>query len=62
MISYQIPTYKLRGNPVLYFAGWKEHYSVYPATVRILNALERELASYDVKAARSDFQSLGRSP
>jgi uncharacterized protein YdhG (YjbR/CyaY superfamily) len=29
MISYQIPTYKLNGRPVLYFAGWKEHYSLY---------------------------------
>jgi uncharacterized protein YdhG (YjbR/CyaY superfamily) len=22
LISYQIPTYKLHGRPVLYFAGW----------------------------------------
>jgi uncharacterized protein YdhG (YjbR/CyaY superfamily) len=31
-ISYKIPTYKLRGDPVIYFAGWKQHYSLYPAT------------------------------
>ena len=23
VISYKIPTYKLQGEPVLYFAGWK---------------------------------------
>jgi uncharacterized protein YdhG (YjbR/CyaY superfamily) len=32
MISYKIPTYKLHGRPVIYFAGWKQHYSLYLAT------------------------------
>ena len=35
VISYQIPTYKLHGRAVLYFAGWKQHYSLYPATGRV---------------------------
>ena len=34
VISYQIPAYKLDGGAVLYFAGWKQHYSLYPATDR----------------------------
>lgn len=29
-ISYQIPAYKLNGVAVIYFAGWKEHFSLYP--------------------------------
>ena len=29
-ISYQIPTYKLNGQPLIYFAGWKHHISIYP--------------------------------
>jgi uncharacterized protein YdhG (YjbR/CyaY superfamily) len=29
-ISYQIPTYKLDDRPLIYFAGWKQHISVYP--------------------------------
>ncbi len=29
-ISYQIPTYKLNGKPLIYFAGWKHHISIYP--------------------------------
>jgi uncharacterized protein YdhG (YjbR/CyaY superfamily) len=29
VISYQIPTYKLHGRSVLYFAGWSQHYSLY---------------------------------
>lgn len=30
VISYNIPTYKLAGKYVVYFAGFKEHISVYP--------------------------------
>jgi uncharacterized protein YdhG (YjbR/CyaY superfamily) len=29
-ISYQIPTFKLRGKPLIYFAGFTRHTSVYP--------------------------------
>ena len=43
-ISYQIPVYKLNGRMVLYFAGFKAHYSVYPATARVVSTLKRELA------------------
>src|SRR5271166_4224319 len=32
VISYKIPTYKLQGRPVLHFAGWRKHYSLYPAS------------------------------
>ena len=29
-ISYQIPTITLDGSALLYFAGWRQHVSVYP--------------------------------
>ena len=29
-ISYQIPTFKLDGRYLVYFAGWKAHIAVYP--------------------------------
>ena len=48
VISYQIPAYKLHGAPVLYFAGWKQHYSLYPASERLVAALKAELASYEI--------------
>lgn len=32
-ISYQIPTFKLNGTYLIYFAGFKKHVSVYPAPV-----------------------------
>jgi uncharacterized protein YdhG (YjbR/CyaY superfamily) len=43
-ISYRIPVYKLDGVMVLYFAGFKRHYSLYPATARVVAALGEELA------------------
>ena len=47
-ISYQIPAYKLGGRTVIYFAGWKAHYSLYPATKRLVTAFKKELAPYEV--------------
>ncbi len=44
-ISYQIPTYKLNGRAVLYFAGWKKHFSLYPASEALLGAFP-ELSRY----------------
>jgi uncharacterized protein YdhG (YjbR/CyaY superfamily) len=43
-ISYQIPVYKLDGRMVLYFAGFQRHYSIYPATARVVGELQHELA------------------
>jgi uncharacterized protein YdhG (YjbR/CyaY superfamily) len=54
-ISYKIPTYKLHNLPVLYFAGWKEHYSLYPATERVVAAFKDELAPYKVNKGTVRF-------
>ena len=43
-ISYQIPTYKLDGTYVIYFAGWKDHYSLYPIHESLVAAFKDELA------------------
>jgi uncharacterized protein YdhG (YjbR/CyaY superfamily) len=48
VISYKIPTYKLNRRAVLYFAGWKEHYSLYPAGELLVAAFKDELAPYQV--------------
>jgi uncharacterized protein YdhG (YjbR/CyaY superfamily) len=47
-IAYQIPAYKLQGGAVLYFAGWKQHYSLYPASDRLVRAFKSELAPYKI--------------
>jgi len=47
-ISYKMPTYKLNGERLLYFAGWRQHFSLYPATKRLLAALKEDLKPYKV--------------
>jgi uncharacterized protein YdhG (YjbR/CyaY superfamily) len=54
-ISYQIPTYKLHGGNVVYFAGWKQHYSLYPANDRLVAALKDELAPYKISKGTIRF-------
>jgi uncharacterized protein YdhG (YjbR/CyaY superfamily) len=55
VISYQIPAYKLHGGVVLYFAGWKQHYSLYPAGNRLLRAFKTHLASYKLSKGTIRF-------
>jgi uncharacterized protein YdhG (YjbR/CyaY superfamily) len=47
-ISYGIPTFKRNGRAVIYFAGWKEHYALYPTTARLTAAFRKELAPYEM--------------
>ena len=54
-ISYQIPTYRMHGGYVVYFAGWKQHYSLYPATGRLVAAFEDDLAPYEVSKGTIRF-------
>lgn len=55
VISYKIPTYKLRGGPVLYFAGWRQHYSLYPAGDQVVAAFRDDLAPYTVSKGTIRF-------
>jgi uncharacterized protein YdhG (YjbR/CyaY superfamily) len=44
VISYNMPAYRFQGKVVLYFAGWKQHYSLYPAGPHLVDAFREELA------------------
>ena len=55
VISYQIPAYKLPGGVVLWFAGWKQHYSIYPANDRLAKVLKNELAPYTINKGTIRF-------
>jgi uncharacterized protein YdhG (YjbR/CyaY superfamily) len=48
VISYGMPAYRLHGRIVLYFAGWKQHYALYPSNDRLVAAWKEDLARYDV--------------
>jgi uncharacterized protein YdhG (YjbR/CyaY superfamily) len=47
VISYQIPAYKLHGGVVIYFAGFKQHFSIYPAGARLIEDMKGELEPYE---------------
>ena len=55
VISYKIPAYKLRGTVMLYFAGWKRHYSLYPANDRVVAEFKDELAPYVISKGTIRF-------
>ena len=44
-ISYQIPTFKLNGKSLVYFAGWKHHIGLYPVP-RLDDDLDQEVSRY----------------
>ena len=51
VISYQIPAYKLSAEKpkdqlVIYFAAWKHHVSMYPATTTVVAEFADEIAPY----------------
>jgi uncharacterized protein YdhG (YjbR/CyaY superfamily) len=47
-ISYRIPAFKLYGRVVIYFAGWKAHYSLYPVNAKMIAQLGEGTAPYEV--------------
>ncbi len=62
VISYQIPAYRLDRRVVIYFAGWKEHYSLYPAGDRLVAAFQDELAPYKISKGTIRFPLSQRVP
>jgi uncharacterized protein YdhG (YjbR/CyaY superfamily) len=62
VISYQIPAYKMDGGTVIYFAGWKEHFSLYPITEKAQAAFKDELASCKMSKGTVRFPLSERIP
>jgi len=45
-ISYRIPTFEVDGRMVIYLAGFKDHYAVYPATAAVITGLGKKLEGH----------------
>lgn len=54
VIAYQIPALRLERRNVLYFAGWKQHYAVYPVHEPLAQALR--LAESEGKVEGATFR------
>ncbi len=45
-IAYNMPSYKIDGQAVLHFAGWKRHFSLYPVKSNLVAAFKGDLDGY----------------
>src|SRR5262245_34136429 len=54
-ISYQMPAFRLHGRVMIFFAGWKEHYALYPATDGLAETFKKELAGYELSKGTIRF-------
>jgi uncharacterized protein YdhG (YjbR/CyaY superfamily) len=50
-----MPGYKLHGKPMLYFAGFKEHYSLFAASGTFFEVLEDELRGSELRKGTVHF-------
>jgi len=60
-ISYNIPAYRLNNRNVLYFAGFKEHFSIYPIGAELLEAMGDGIKPYIASKGTLRF-SLTKKP
>ena len=60
-ISYQMPAFTLEGRAFIYFGGYKQHVSLYPATGDLLTAVP-EVAPYVVSKGTIKFPLDKRLP
>ena len=59
-IGYRMPGYKLHGKPLLYFAGFKEHCSLFAASRTFFGTIEDELSGFELRRGRSISRSASR--
>ncbi|MFL5487447.1 MAG: iron chaperone [Gemmatimonadaceae bacterium] len=60
--SYGIPAFRLDGRLLVWYAGWKQHVSIYPMTAVIRRGLTRELEGYEMAKGTIRFPLSERLP
>src|ERR1700737_4468464 len=54
-ISYGMPTFKHKGERLVYFAFWKDHYALYGIGSRVIDAHAAELKNYVLSKGTIQF-------
>src|SRR5687767_12623284 len=55
VFSYGIPGFRLEGKPLVWYAAWAEHWSMYPITAAMRTAGGVELARYQASKGTLRF-------
>jgi uncharacterized protein YdhG (YjbR/CyaY superfamily) len=53
--SYGIPGFRLNGKPLVWYAGWRQHTSLYPITGAIKKTHAKALEGYDTSKGTVRF-------
>ncbi|HEY7613745.1 MAG TPA: DUF1801 domain-containing protein [Gemmatimonadales bacterium] len=53
--SYGIPAFRYNGEPLLWYAGWRKHASIYPLTAAMRRAHVDQLQGYEVAKGTLQF-------